>query len=172
MLYVVHGCDVVAVIMNLNGARQIRPRPRLVAHLDLVGLHLPGIDPREGLVVVAELKITGDAQSVYGSRHDTQEQGILVDGGDVARSIITRFGIGFAVTLHNRAGHRAVVIACNRPAERRRPGRNHRAPQEKGSPRSRRPRPENRTPSLERLVRTRDGTVGVEISDAARCIAC
>ena len=61
MLYVVHGRDVVAIIMNLNSARQIRPWPRLIAHLNLIRLHLPGIDPREGLIVVAKLEVAGDA---------------------------------------------------------------------------------------------------------------
>ena len=71
MLHVVHGGDVVAVIMNLYRARQIRPRPRLVIHLDLIRLHLARIDSRERLVVVAKLKIARNAQCIDRTRHDT-----------------------------------------------------------------------------------------------------
>ena len=47
VLQVVHGRHVVAVFMNLDRAIHIRPRPRLVIGMDLIGLHLPGIDSRK-----------------------------------------------------------------------------------------------------------------------------
>ena len=69
MLQVVYGKDVVAVFMNFHGTLEHGPRPRFVIHMDLVGLHLAGIDPRIGLVIVAELEIACDAQSIDGTRN-------------------------------------------------------------------------------------------------------
>ena len=72
MLQVVHRQDVVAIFVNFYRAVQIRPWSRLVIRVNFVGLHLPGINPRIGLVVGAELEIAVDPQSIDGARDETQ----------------------------------------------------------------------------------------------------
>ena len=94
MLYVVHGCYVVAVIVNFHGTRQIGPGPRLVTHLNFISLHLPRIDTREGLVVISELKIASDAQSIDRTRYDAEQQRVFVDARDVSGRIVARVGNG------------------------------------------------------------------------------
>ena len=123
MLYVVHRCHVVAIIMNLDSARQIRPWPRLVVHLDLIRLHLPGINPREGLVVVAKLKIPSDAQRIDRTRHDTQSNAFSLIVVMLRAVSLPASGIGLAAEPSTTAPAIGPVVSNVQPAGRAPPTR-------------------------------------------------
>jgi hypothetical protein len=54
VLDVVHGGDVVAILVDVHGGIEAGPGLRIVARVNLVALHLARADAREGIVVVAE----------------------------------------------------------------------------------------------------------------------
>src|SRR5580658_9733426 len=94
MLEVVHRRDVVPVFMNIHGAVEGDPSTRFVVRMDLVALYLPRADACEGVIVVTELEITNDPQSIHGAGCKAQQASLLADSRDVARRIVARRGAG------------------------------------------------------------------------------
>ena len=120
MLQVVYLVDVVAVFMNFHRSIDVCPWPRFVLRVDFVRLYLPGIDARERLVVIAELKIARDAQGVDGTRQKARQQRLGVDDRQIparCRSPLLESGSLTNPPQWRRRRDR-LSEACKRPAKR------------------------------------------------------
>src|SRR5579864_2267576 len=88
VLQIVYGEQIVAVFVNVDCANDSRPLLRCVGRMDLIALDLPGAYPCKGSVVVSEHEVRADPKSVRGARRDTEEEGVFVDVGKIARGVV------------------------------------------------------------------------------------